>query len=341
MTDPHDTHSRESGLDVIRHSAHQKRAKKQTRRQYALIAALLCFSVMLLLLVVMAVAAIANRVADTPAGPDRERVEWGTISVSPSDTKQGPLVIVNGTHEYTFPATAEHLEEIYAVWAGNPARPYQQSGISTYMERTALTALDKMLTDFAAATGKKNVQIRAAYRSKADQEGYSVLPGFSDHHTGFGCELKYVKEGSTNSYEFSADESGVYNWINDNCHKYGFIVRYPESKTDKTGVSDYTSYYRYVGPAHTTYMKEHDLCMEEYIEVLKAYNDHKKPLAVSAADGKHYEIYYVAVDGSTTVQFPTNYAYTLSGTNEGGVVITVDRSKALDNSQTETESVAP
>ena len=68
--------------------------------------------------------------------------------------------------------------------------------------------------------------------------------------------------------------------------------------------------------------------MEEYVEKLKDYTE-KKPLKISGADGKFYEVYYVAVDGSATVKHPTNYAYTISGTNEGGVVITVDRSQTL------------
>ena len=38
----------------------------------------------------------------------------------------------------------------------------------------------------------------------------------------------------------------------------------------------------------------------------------------------------MAVDGSATVKHPTNYAYTVSGTNDGGVVVTVDRSKTLE-----------
>jgi hypothetical protein len=37
----------------------------------------------------------------------------------------------------------------------------------------------------------------------------------------------------------------------------------------------------------------------------------------------------VAVDGSATVKHPTNYRYEVSGTNGGGVVVTVDRSQAL------------
>jgi hypothetical protein len=47
----------------------------------------------------------------------------------------------------------------------------------------------------------------------------------------------------------------------------------------------------------------------------------------------------VAVDGSATVKHPTNYAYTVSGTNDGGVVVTVDRSKALEP-ETDTEAAS-
>ena len=115
------------------------------------------------------------------------------------------------------------------------------------------------------------------------------------------------------------------------------MIRYPEGKSDITGVSDYTDYFRYVGVAHATYMTEHDLCLEEYIEVIKGYSDNK-PLKINGADGRYYEVWYVAVDGSATVKHPTNYAYTVSGTNDGGVVVTVDRSKTLEP---ETEADTP
>jgi D-alanyl-D-alanine carboxypeptidase len=121
----------------------------------------------------------------------------------------------------------------------------------------------------------------------------------------------------------------VYNWLFDNCHKYGFVIRYPDDKASITGVSEYGYYFRYVGIPHATYMKAQGLCMEEYIELLKEF-DNEKPLKIQSADGKIYEVYYVAVEGSATVKHPTNYAYTVSGTNEGGVVVTVDRSRVLN-----------
>ncbi len=326
------------GFNTVQNSSITKRNKNKTLQKYTVITLLLLFALLVAMLIVMAVGGIISSIRGNSGrpGPDKEKVDWGTITVSASDTKQGPLVLVNNTHEYTFPATNEHLKEIWAVWNTHKPAIYQQSGISAYMESTALIALDAMLADFSAATGDTRVQIRDAYRTLEDQEGKSVAPGFSDHHTGYGCSLKYVKEGTTAGIDFSNDPE-TYAWILNNCHKYGFVVRYPADKTAETGVEDYTSYFRYVGPAHATYMKENGLCMEEYIEVLKKYTD-KKPLSVTAGDGKYYQVYYVAVsEGGATVRYPTNYAYTISGTNEGGVVITVDRSQAI-NPETDTQA---
>jgi D-alanyl-D-alanine carboxypeptidase len=148
-----------------------------------------------------------------------------------------------------------------------------------------------------------------------------------------GIQLGYIRDGR--NYALSAD--AVYNWLFENCHKYGFVVRYPADKVDITGVDDYTDYFRYVGVAHATYMTENNLCLEEYIPLLKEYTDNK-PLKINGADGRYYEVWYVSVNGSATVKHPTNYGYTVSGTNDGGVVITVDRSKALEP---ETEADTP
>ena len=60
-------------------------------------------------------------------------------------------------------------------------------------------------------------------------------------------------------------------------------------------------------------------------------------------DGKTYEVYYCAVAGDGSISCPTNYNYTVSGTNEGGVVVTIDRSVVAnqpiytDNAQSATE----
>ncbi len=330
-------HDHDRGFNTIRNSAVEKRTKNEILQKYTVLTVLALFALTVVILLVMAIGGIiANVSGNDHTGPDDERVNWGTITVTTADAQQGDLVIVNDTHAYTFPSGEEHLQEIYAAWSQHSPRTYVLAGLSKYMDKDALTAMDAMLTDFAAASGKSNVQIRYAYRTYKEQEAFSVAPGHSDHHTGLGCELKYVIQTGKNivAYELSTDET--YAWLTDNCHKYGFVIRYPADKTEQTGVADYISYFRYVGIPHATYMKANGLCMEEYVTLLKSYTD-KNPLAINGADGKYYEVYYVAVnDGSATVKYPTNYAYTISGTNEGGVVITVDRSKALNPTESGT-----
>ncbi len=317
------------GFNSVRDSHVAQRAKNKQLQTYTLFGVFALLVVMLAALVIMAVGGIVANVGSsgnkTPTGtPDDERVKWGSITVTNTDTHEGDLLIVNNDHVYSFPATDDHLAEIYAQLITHSPRTYMQ-GLSRYMDRDALLALDAFLTDFSTATGKSNVLIRYAYRSEEDQKAFEIRPGYSDHHTGLGCQLKYTVDGR--NYELSTDP--IYNWLYENAHKYGFVVRYPANKADKTGISDYSDYFRYVGVAHATYMKANDLCLEEYVELLEGYT-YKKPLSIKGADGKAYEVYSVEVNGSATVKTPTNYSYTKSGNNVGGVIITIDRSTATE-----------
>lgn len=322
------------GFNTVHNSNVAKREKNRNLQKLTLLGVIALAALTVFMLLVLAIGGIvANVRGEIGKGPDTEKVDWGSFSVTTTDTQHGDLVLVNNTHVYTFPGSDEHLKEIYNVWATHkPNYVYELSGLSAYMDADAAYAMDAMLTDFAAATGKTNVLVRYAYRDYKEQEKFEIAAGYSDHHTGLGVQLGYTQDGRT--YALSSDET--YAWISQNCHKYGFIVRYPADKTDLTGVADYTEYFRYVGVAHATYMVEKGLCMEEYIEAVKGYT-HDKPLKINGADGNYYEVYYVAVDGSATVKHPTNYAYTVSGTNDGGVVVTVDRSKALEPEETTDE----
>ena len=325
MATPHDR-----GFNTIQNSRIAKREKTNTLQKFTLLGVVAMAALTVVMVVVMAVGGLISGAGSGSNRPDSEKVDWGTFTVTTTDTLHGPLVLVNDTHTYTFPTPSDHLSKIWDVWDSHSPRIYQQSGLSTYMDATALDALDRMLVDFNAATGKDDVSLRYAYRSAEDQQvlidkgSSAVAVGHSDHHTGMGVQLGYSRDNR--SYALSTDP--VYNWLFENCHKYGFVIRYPADKADVTGVEDYDDYFRYVGVAHATYMKDQGFCMEEYVEKLKDY-DNEKPLEIKGADGKYYAVYYVAVDGNATVKHPTNYAYTISGTNEGGVIVTVDRSKAL------------
>lgn len=124
--------------------------------------------------------------------------------------------------------------------------------------------------------------VRAGYRSDDEQkrvlnektaaymaEGYSksrakelaletvALPGTSEHELGLAVDINAV-EGKSESEE-------VYSWLAENAYKYGFIMRYPENKTDITGKDYEPWHYRYVGKTAAKEIYESGECLEEYL----------------------------------------------------------------------------
>ena len=54
-------------------------------------------------------------------------------------------------------------------------------------------------------------------------------------------------------------------------------------------------------------------------------------LAITDHNGKRYEVYYVPASTaeSTNIKVPSNYAFTISGDNVSGFIVTIDLSQRL------------
>ena len=75
------------------------------------------------------------------------------------------------------------------------------------------------------------------------------------------------------SLDINADQTKcssekVYSWLDNNAYKYGFIKRYPSSKSYITGINNEPWHYRYVGKEAAT-IKNQNLCLEEYLKKYK------------------------------------------------------------------------
>ncbi len=88
---------------------------------------------------------------------------------------------------------------------------------------------------------------------------YSARPGHSEHQTGLVID---VKGGGLTSNDFGKTKE--YEWINNNAHKYGFIIRYPEGKEAITGYQYEPWHLRYVGIDIATYIFENKITFDEY-----------------------------------------------------------------------------
>jgi D-alanyl-D-alanine carboxypeptidase len=85
-----------------------------------------------------------------------------------------------------------------------------------------------------------------------------AIPGTSEHQLGLGVDINADGVNSA-GYE-------VYDWLEAHCWEYGFILRYPEDKTDITGISNEPWHFRYVGQEAAEYIMSNGLCLEEYLE---------------------------------------------------------------------------
>jgi LAS superfamily LD-carboxypeptidase LdcB len=87
-------------------------------------------------------------------------------------------------------------------------------------------------------------------------------PGTSEHQTGLCCD---IADQFYSVKDSSLEDTALFKWMNEHCAEYGFILRYPKDKEDVTGIIYEPWHFRYVGVEAAQYMKENNLCLEEFV----------------------------------------------------------------------------
>ncbi|SIO21648.1 D-alanyl-D-alanine carboxypeptidase [Carnobacterium alterfunditum] len=101
-------------------------------------------------------------------------------------------------------------------------------------------------------------------------EDYIAIPGGSEHHTGLAIDVmdtEWVNTGKGLVAEF--DTQASQQWLVEHAAEYGFVLRFPEGKKDETGIEYESWHFRYVGKENASYMKKHELALEEYVALLE------------------------------------------------------------------------
>ncbi len=244
------------------------------------------------------------------------------VKVPDGDFVKGYLILVNTAHEYTF-----GNEDIVALYHNeDKSGSYGLATSDISCERSVLSHLNEFLDAYGAATQDDKVIINSGYRdyeaqqkilddriaSDGEEEAYKyvALPGQSEHHTGLGLDIA--------SYGENYDSM----WLTENCWHFGFIQRYRADKVAITGISSEYWHYRYVGQPHAEIMMNENLCLEEYIELIRSYT-YESPYEYTTQSGVRYMIYHAvsSKDGETVLSVPRGSEYTVSGDNIDGFII--------------------
>jgi D-alanyl-D-alanine carboxypeptidase len=281
---------------------------------------------------------------------DPNKIIFENTSVDTKSKYTGDLILVN--EDYQYYSGDEDLVSINEMLEEEEITCYQGYDYSAQVRRNVYTHLTDMLVDFNKATNYDDVLIEGAYRTNETQQALYdedlaatgndtsdrvALPGHSEHECGYALDFGINADG------VEYDGTGEYDWINKNCWKYGFILRYTEDKSSITKIQSEPWHYRYVGVPHAYYMYSNNLCLEEYIELLKSHSYDGEHLTFADDNGVNYEIYYVASDDgaeTTTVPVPSDRKYEISGNNSDGFIVTVYTDEKIDKSAAQETTAA-
>ena len=325
-------------------------------RKRIIIAAMIAVAVAIAVFAVLIILEIADLGGQKSDGPIKnsvfEGVSFEDRLYSSSDIHKGELLLINASFNYVFPDETPNFLRCYDTrtvvgksekTGNNIYSYYTQSGATmcARFEPTMLAAFNSLADDFYRATGNYDLFIydEDGYRTYDEQTAKNqkkpadyAPAGQTEHHMGTSIDLYGNISSSQPIYKIDDPQyASIYKWIYDNAYKYGFVHRYPEAKSGVTGVTYEPYHFRYVGKAHAEYMTKNNLCLEEYLDLLRDSYGKNSPLYFTGEDGTEYMIYYVAAstDNLTGISVPAEGSagvkYTVSGDNKAGFIVTVEK----------------
>lgn len=146
--------------------------------------------------------------------------------------------------------------------------------------------LSEMLTDgsseglqFVVASGYRDVETQQqlldedieadmqnegmSWQEAYDKETMETMPpGYSEHSTGLAVDLVALDYQILDGGQEQTPEN---QWLQENCSRYGFILRYPEGKEAVTDIHYESWHFRYVGVETAQKIMSRGSTLEEYL----------------------------------------------------------------------------
>ncbi len=239
-----------------------------------------------------------------PAGLKEADIDFKDYTLEEKDVKTGNLILADKDHKYSYEFSDEELEAWGAYRDEHCEKTENGKNLNGYymndksamkLTKEAMAAAHNMLVAAEAAVQKDDILISFTYGyNEADSEEFNTALMFVlANYDGEAIDAEYTK------------------WIDSNAESYGFVKTFEGAA------------YRYVGVEHAKYITDEKITLADYIAYLKENTNHEKGLQLKGADGETYYVYYVTAKSGEPIKVPAKDSYTISGTNEGGVIVTV------------------
>lgn len=243
--------------------------------------------------------------------------EFKKINVNSSDVANGDLILVNKDHPFTgstqnFTSFEDDSNLNHCFYVSTYRMQFQKE-ISSHLK--------DLTHDYISNFEKADIFIANTTNTQTlNQYCQDVIP---ERDSGYCIDfILRLKNGTKQAFGGNKNSE----WISENAWKYGFIQRYTEDKSDKTGMGEINYHFRYVGVFNAAYMHDNNLCLEEYLDMIRPYS-YEDPL-ICQYNEKNYEIYFTAESNTdiTEVMVPKGYSnsdYVISGNNTDGFITVV------------------
>lgn len=206
-------------------------------------------------------AALALSVTGILAQTEEPQAIDAARSLVTSDEAPWNLVLVNASHplpdnftvqtaevsggERVDTRILQPLDEMFTAAEAAGYAPFVRSGFRTRAQQ------EQILTERIAQYQGEGMSAEAAER---EARAWVAAPGTSEHELGLAVDIN-DEDGN----------EGLYGWLAEHAHEYGFILRYPPEKSAVTGIAHEPWHYRYVGVEAATEIWQQGTTLEEYL----------------------------------------------------------------------------
>ena len=203
---------------------------------------------------------------------DRNNIEHNDDSKQPVENPDDILVLVN---------KKRYLDSDYKP--GDLVVPHVKFSFDgehekKYMRREAAGALEELFGQayeegiylFALSGYRSYNTQKWLFENRANKVGEEeankliARPGESEHQTGLAMDITSQSVQFDLKKKFGETREGE--WVRDNAHKFGFIIRYKKDKEGITGYNYEPWHIRYVGREAAEDIYDRDIVLEEYLE---------------------------------------------------------------------------
>jgi D-alanyl-D-alanine carboxypeptidase len=184
---------------------------------------------------------------------------WYLVLVNPwyplPENYEFELTTVTGKYKVDS-RCADALKQMLADCKAAGHTPYICSAYRTWDDQVYL--FDKKVNSFISkGYSESEAKVLAAKET--------AVPGTSEHQLGLAVDIlcqsrPWLDEGQA--------KTATQQWLMANCHKYGFILRYPKGTTPITGIIYEPWHYRYVGVEIATEIMTKGITFEEYLGLI-------------------------------------------------------------------------